>query len=136
MLQQNGVFKLVFSAVLSAITVYLGGFDTILKVLIIMSVIDFATGIMSGAISKKISSEIGFKGIARKICIYILVGLANALDRYLNTAPMLRSAMAGFYIANEGLSVLENIGKTGLPLPSFIVNMLAQLKKDKEKEWK
>lgn len=113
---------------------FLGGLDGLLAVLIIMIVIDYVTGVMVAIAEKKISSKIGFIGICRKILIMLFVGIANVLDLYvIGSGSMLRTASIFFYISNEGISILENASKLGLPVPVKIKNMLDQLHDTAEK---
>ena len=114
---------------------FVGGMDGLLSVLVIMIVIDYVTGVMVGMAEKKISSKIGFIGICRKILIIMFVGIANVLDLYvIGSGSMLRTAAIFFYISNEGISILENAAKLGLPVPSKIKNMLEQLHDTAEKD--
>jgi toxin secretion/phage lysis holin len=106
----------------------LGGWDMMLQVLVAMSIIDFITGVMAGAYTKKLSSNVSYKGLIKKIGIYVMVAMACFLDKMMNTNMMLRTAMIGFYIATEGISILENMGRMDMPLPKFIKDMLIQLK--------
>lgn len=111
-----------------AIGYFLGGLDGLLIVLLAFMVIDYITGIMCAIKDKSISSRVGFSGICKKILILVLVGMSNLLDIYvLQTGSMLRTAALFFYISNEGVSILENAGKLGLPIPAKIKNVLAQL---------
>ena len=111
-----------------AIGYFLGGLDGLLIVLLVFMVIDYITGIMYAIKEGTISSKTGFAGICKKILILILVGMSNMLDVYvLQTGSMLRTAALFFYISNEGVSILENAGKLGLPIPNKIKNVLAQL---------
>lgn len=118
----------VLTVVGGAIGYFLGGLDGLLIVLLAFMVIDYITGIMCAIKDKSISSKVGFSGICKKILILVLVGMSNLLDIYvLQTGSMLRTAALFFYISNEGVSILENAGKLGLPIPSKIKNVLAQL---------
>ena len=118
----------VLTVVGGAIGYFLGGLDGLLIVLLVFMGIDYVTGIMCAIKDKTISSKVGFAGICKKILIIILVGMSNMLDIYvLQTGSMLRTAALFFYISNEGVSILENAGKLGLPIPSKIKNVLAQL---------
>ena len=111
-----------------AIGYFLGGLDGLLIVLLVFMVIDYITGIMCAVKEGTISSKTGFAGICKKILILILVGMSNMLDVYvLQAGSMLRTAALFFYISNEGVSILENAGNLGLPIPNKIKNVLAQL---------
>ena len=105
-----------------------GGLDGVLYALLIFIVLDFITGVLIGISTKKLSSEVGFKGICKKVTILALVAVANIIDQQvLHTHDMLRTATCFFYIANEGISLLENAGKLGLPLPPKLKDILVQL---------
>ena len=96
---------------------------------------DYITGLISAYIDKNISSSIGFKGIAKKVFIMALVAVGHILDTYIiGDSAVFRSAVIGFYLANEGISILENAGKIGLPLPKKLVDVLAQLKNEEDKK--
>lgn len=115
----------------------LGAWDTALGILILFMVLDYCTGILRGYINKELSSDIGLKGIARKAVILIVLIVAVALDRLLATGNwVFRTLVCYFYIANEGLSLLENCGSLGLPIPDKILDALAQLKDGEKKEIK
>lgn len=115
---------------------FFGGFDGLLYALIALSVTDYITGVMAAAAQKKLSSEVGFKGIAKKIMIFALVGVVNILDKdFLGGNDILRGAVIFFYLANEGLSVLENAVKLNVPVPEVLKEKLLQLKgQGQEKE--
>jgi len=112
---------------------FLGGFDAMLITLLIFIVIDYVTGIMDGVIQKNLSSEVGFKGIFKKVLILLMVGIATRLDITLGIEG-LRYLVISFYIANEGISILENASILGLPVPNKIQEVLEQLKSEKEGE--
>ena len=114
---------------------FVGGFDSLIKVLLTMIIIDYITGVMCAIAEKKLSSEIGFKGICKKILIIILVGVANALDVYIiGVGSMLRTAVIFFYTSNEGVSIVENAANLGLPVPQKIKDALKQLHDKSEGE--
>ena len=106
-----------------------------LYALIAFVVLDYITGIMCAVIDKKLSSEVGFRGIFKKVLIFALVGVANILDvNVIGTGSVLRTAIIFFYISNEGVSVLENAGHLGLPIPEKLKTVLEQLHNRAEKE--
>lgn len=113
---------------------FLGGWDGLLKALIIFIAADYVTGILAAIIKKKLSSEIGFEGICKKIFILIMVGVCNIIDETLIGQPMLRTAVIFFYISNEGISIVENAAVIGLPVPPKVVAILQQLKTKGEDE--
>ena len=98
-------------------------------------VIDYITGVMCAIADKKLSSAVGFKGICRKVLIFLLVGIANILDvQVIGTGSALRTAVIFFYISNEGVSLLENAAYLGLPVPEKIKIVLEQLHDRAERE--
>ena len=120
--------QLIFSAVGGWLGYFLGGCDGLLYALIAFVVIDYITGVMCAIINKQLSSEVGFKGIFRKVLIFLLVGIANIIDvQVIGTGAVLRTAVIFFYISNEGVSLLENAGHLGLPIPEKIKAVLEQL---------
>ena len=111
-----------------------GELDGLIYALIAFMTIDYVTGLVAAWIRKELSSEIGFKGIAKKVFILSLVAVGHILDvRVLGGGAVCRSAVIGFYIANEGISILENAGNIGLPLPKKLIEVLQQLKSKEEK---
>lgn len=100
---------------------FFGGLDGFMKVLIACTVIDYITGICKAWKRGEISSEVGFNGIARKVIMFLFVGLANIIDVHMlgNTAA-LRTAVCLFYIGNEGISIVENAEKLNVPIPQFL----------------
>ena len=124
----------IFVAVLGALFTWLfGAWDTPLIVLIIFMVIDYLTGLTKGYVNKDLSSNIGLKGIARKGVIFAILIVAVMLDRLLNTGNwVFRSLVCYFYIANEGISIMENASELGAPVPAKLKNALIQLREDKE----
>lgn len=120
--------QFIFTAVGGWLGYYLGGCDGLLYALLAFVVADYVTGVMCAVSDKKLSSEVGFKGICRKVLIFILVGIANIFDvQVIGTGSVLRTAVIFFYISNEGLSLLENAGHMGLPIPEKMKVVLAQL---------
>lgn len=106
----------------------LGGWDGFLYALVTFVLTDYLTGLMAAAVEKKLSSEIGFKGIFRKVLIFMLVGIGHILDaRVIGDGSVLRTAVIFFYISNEGISIIENAGRIGLPIPAKLKAILVQL---------
>lgn len=131
-----GYCQLGFAAIGGALGWFIGGLDGFLYALIAFVVIDYLTGLLAAGVQKKLSSEVGFKGIAKKIAIFLLVGIANIIDvDVIQNGTALRTAVIFFYLSNEGLSILENAENIGLPIPEKLKTMLAQLK-DKEDDQK
>ena len=120
--------QLIFTAVGGWLGYFLGGCDGLLYALIAVVVIDYITGVMCAIINRELSSAVGFKGIFRKVLIFLLVGIANIIDvQVIGTGAVLRTAVIFFYISNEGVSLLENAGHLGLPIPEKIKTVLEQL---------
>ncbi len=113
------------------LSMVLGGWDVALKVLVAFVVLDYITGVTAAWYEKKLSSSIGLWGIAKKIILFIPVAMGLCLDNVLST-DILRNIAIWFYIANEGLSILENMGRMGIPIPRPILDALQQLKKKSE----
>lgn len=127
--------QFVFAAIGGWLGWFLGGCDGLMIALILFVVTDYITGVMCAVADKKLSSAVGFKGICRKVLIFILVGIANALDIYvLDHAGVLRTAIIFFYISNEGLSLVENSVHLGLPVPDKLRDVLKQLHERENKE--
>ena len=96
---------------------------------------DYITGVVVAAINKQLSSEVGFSGLAKKLMILVFVSLGHIADMYvLGGTPVAMSAVMLFYIANEGLSIIENAGNLGLPVPKKLKDIMVQLKKESEEE--
>ena len=120
--------QLIFTGVGGWLGYFLGGCDGLLYALIAFVVIDYITGVMCAIINRELSSAVGFKGIFRKVLIFLLVGIANIIDvQVIGTGAVLRTAVIFFYISNEGVSLLENAGHLGLPIPEKIKTVLEQL---------
>ena len=120
--------QFVFTAVGGWLGYFLGGCDGLLYALLAFVVIDYITGMMCAISDKALSSEVGFRGICRKVLIFLLVGIANILDvNVIGTGSVLRTAVIFFYISNEGVSLLENASHLGLPVPQKIKEVLEQL---------
>ena len=113
---------------------FLGGCDGLLLALVLFAVADYITGVMCAVADKKLSSEVGFKGICRKVIIFMLVGIAHIIDvNVIATGSVLRTAVIFFYLSNEGVSLLENAGHLGLPIPEKLKIVLEQLHDRSEK---
>ena len=96
--------------------------------LLLFVVTDYITGVMCAAVDKKLSSSVGFKGIFRKVLIFMLVGIANIIDfQVIKQGSVIRTAVIFFYLSNEGLSLIENAAHLGLPVPEKLKNVLEQL---------
>jgi toxin secretion/phage lysis holin len=128
-------FSLAWASIGGFIGWYLGGFDDLLYALLAFVVADYITGILCAIDNHRLSSEVGFRGINRKLLIFILVGLANVIDAHLlKHGTPIRTATICFYISNEGISLLENAGQLGLPFPKKLKDVLEQLQNNNDKE--
>lgn len=126
--------QLIFAAIGGWLGYFVGGCDGLLYALIAFVVIDYITGVMCAISDHTLSSQVGFRGICRKVLIFMLVGIANVLDIYvLGSGSVLRTAVIFFYISNEGVSLLENAAHLGLPIPEKIKVVLEQLHDRSEK---
>ena len=122
------VIQLLISALGGWLGYFLGGCDGLLYALLAFVVIDYITGVMCAVNDHTLSSEVGFRGICRKVLVFLLVGIANVLDvQVIGTGSVLRTAVIFFYISNEGVSLLENAAQLGLPVPEKIKVVLEQL---------
>lgn len=120
--------QLAFAAVGGWLGYFLGGCDGLLYALIAFVAIDYITGVMCAISDKTLSSEVGFRGICRKVLIFLLVGIGNIIDvQVLGSPGVLRTAVIFFYLSNEGVSLLENAAHLGLPVPDAIKTVLEQL---------
>ncbi|HHP1048471.1 holin family protein [Bacillus thuringiensis] len=106
---------------------FLGGWDTTLKVLLIMAAIDYITGVIAAGYNGELKSKVGFKGIAKKVVLFLLVGAATQADLAIGSNSAIREATIFFFIGNELLSLLENAGKMGIPLPQSLTNAVEVL---------
>ena len=113
--------QLVFTGIGGWLGYFLGGWDGLLYALIAFVAIDYVTGVMCAISNHTLSSEVGFKGICRKVLIFLLVGIGSILDAHvIGSGSVLRTAVIFFYISNEGVSILENAARLGLPVPEKI----------------
>lgn len=124
----------VFTAIGGYIGYFLGGFDGFMYALITFIVIDYVTGLMVAVLERKLSSQVGFRGIFKKVLIFVMVGIGNILDVHLiKNGSAIRTAVIFFYISNEGISIIENSAKIGLPIPEKLKDVLKQLNKEDDK---
>ena len=120
--------QVIFTGVGGWLGWFLGGCDGLLYALVLFVVVDYITGVMCAANDHKLSSEVGFRGICRKVLIFCMVGIGNILDvNILGEGHVLRTAVIFFYLSNEGVSMLENSAHLGLPIPDKLRDVLAQL---------
>ena len=126
--------QMVITAIGGWLGYFLGGCDGLVIALVVFAAADYLTGVMCAVSERKLSSEVGFRGICRKVLIFVMVGIANILDvQVIGNGSILRTAIIFFYISNEGISLLENAGRLGLPIPEKLKMVLKHLH-DKSEE--
>lgn len=134
-MEKENLVKTIVASIGTGLTWFFGTWDLALQILITLMALDYATGWMRAYLNKELSSNVGLKGIARKGVIFVVLIVAVSLDRLLNVDKWIfRTLVCYFYIANEGLSILENCGSLGLPIPEKIKEALLQLKEGNKKE--
>lgn len=123
--------KSAFAAIGGVIGYFLGGVDGLMITLIAFIAVDYISGVLVAIVKHKLNSEIGFKGICKKVLIIALVGVANLIDIHvIRSGAVARTAVIFFYAANEGISIIENATKLGLPVPEKLKTILEQMKKE------
>ena len=136
-MDKGNLAKIIIAGSGTVLTWLFGAWDTALLVLIVFMVLDYATGLIKAYVNKVVSSDVGLKGIARKSLILIVLIVAVLLDRLLNAGTwVFRTLVCYFYIANEGISLLENCAQLGLPIPARLKDALIQLQEGNKKEIK
>ena len=122
------IFRYIVAMGGSLITYLFGGWSALVQILLAFVVIDYITGVLAAAINGKLNSEIGLKGIAKKVFIFIIVACGHLADNAMGTQDIVRDAAIYFYMANELLSIFENAGEIGLPVPDILKNSIERLK--------
>ena len=121
-------FKMVVAAICGTVTFIWGGMDSLFVVFLSMMAIDYVTGILAALKTKTLSSEVGFNGLLKKVGMLLIVAVGHFVGD-VTGMPDVRSLVIGFYVANEGISILENAGRLGVPLPKKLVSVLKQLER-------
>ena len=128
----NDYFNYFCALIGAAFGWFFGDSDGIILALLAMTFIDYITGVIAGGIQHKLSSRVGFKGIAKKLVIFVLVGVAHVIDyEFLGQTAVLRDAVILFFCANEGISILENADVIGVPIPDKLRNLFLSMKDNK-----
>lgn len=122
----------IFSFIATTFIFVLGGFDIAIQSLIIVMIVDYITGICSAYYNKKLNSKIGFKGILKKICYFCVIALAVVIDNLTGESGLIRTLVIYFFVANDGLSIIENMAEMDIKLPKKLIDALDQLKKKGE----
>lgn len=129
------LIQIVFAALGGWVGHFLGGWDGPLYALVTFITIDYASGVMCAIVDRQLSSEVGFRGICKKIVILVLVGIGSILDsQIVGSGGVIRTAVIFYYLSNEGVSILENAARLDLPIPEKLKNVLTQLKEESEDE--
>ena len=122
------IYNFFTSTFLTTVVYYLGGLDAALKTLLVLMVLDYITGLCKAIVNKEINSIIGAKSIIKKVGYLVIVAVSVLLDEIVGNTGAIRNLVVYFFVANEGISILENWGKMGLPLPQKIMEVLEQIK--------
>jgi len=126
------LFNDIFSVILTTFVYLMGGFDIALQSLIIVIVIDYLTGIASAIYNKELSSKVGFKGIIKKFCYLLVVALSVVIDNLTGQSGIIRSLVIFFFVANDGISIIENMAEMNVKLPKKLIDSLEQIRKKGE----
>ena len=126
------VISNIASVILTTFVYLVGGFDIAIQSLLIVIVIDYLTGIASAIYNKELSSKIGFKGILKKFSYLCVVALSVVIDKLLGQSGLIRTLVIYFFVANDGLSIIENMAEIGVKLPQKLIDALEQIKKKGE----
>lgn len=122
----------IISVILTTFVYLMGGYDVALQSLLIVIVIDYLTGIASAIYNKELSSKVGFKGILKKFCYLLVVALSVVIDNLTGQSGLIRSLVIYFFVANDGLSIIENMAEMNIRLPKKLIDSLEQIKKKGE----
>lgn len=122
------IYKTLLTGTGAVVGYLFGGWSVLLQILLAFTIIDYLSGLLASGVEGKLSSKIGFKGIAKKLMIFFLVSVGHLIDKALGDGSMIQNAIIFFYLGNELLSIVENAGRTGLPVPNQIRNAVDVLK--------
>ncbi|ABO68104.1 Prophage LambdaBa01, holin, putative [Geobacillus thermodenitrificans NG80-2] len=113
----------------SLVSVFVGSVDSFVVILLALVIVDYITGIVASAMEGKLSSQVGFRGIVRKLLIFVLTAAAHLVDLAIGwNMHLIRDAIVFFYIANEFISIVENAGRAGVPIPAVLRKAIELLK--------
>lgn len=132
----NSVFtKGGVTAMFSYIAYLLGGFDKAIEIFCIMVVLDYGTGMLKAIINKNLSSYVGLRGIAKKVCLFVLLVVSVQVERLINQPETIHNLVAYALVVNEAVSILENVAEMGVPIPPILKNLLKKMReKDGDKQ--
>ena len=128
------LFNTTIASLCTTFVFLLGGIDVALVSLIIVMILDYITGVLSAYYNKELSSKIGFKGVLKKIFYLIIIALSVRIDILMGESDLIRTFVIYYFVANDGLSILENAGELGIKLPKKLFDALAQLKEKGDSE--
>ena len=129
----KNLINFITGTLFTGITYFLGGWDMALEILLCMIVLDYLTGVFKAIFNKKLNSEVGIKGVIKKVGYLIIVAVAVMLDRIIGDTGAIRNIVIFFFVANEGISLVENWVAMGLPMPQVIIDTLEQIKQKGDK---
>lgn len=124
------IYNSIIAIVLTTFVYLVGGLDVAMITLLVAIVLDYISGVIKGYVTKQLSSQTGFRGIVKKVAILIIVMLAVLVDRVTGDTGAIRTLVIYYFVANEGLSIIENLGQAGVPIPQSIKKALKALKKE------
>ena len=124
------IYNVIVATLLTTFIYLVGGLDVAMIALLIAIILDYVSGIIKAYVSKELSSQIGFRGIIKKVAVLIVVMLAVLVDRVTGNTGAIRTLVIYYFVANEGLSIIENLGQAGVPIPQSIKKALKALKKE------
>ena len=130
----KNIINVITGAVVTIATYFLGGWDIAIQSLLVFIVVDYITGVLKAIYNKELNSEVGLKGIIKKVGYLLVVSISVLLDKIAGNTGAIRNIVIYFFVANEGLSILENWGNLGLPLPKQLTEALEQLKNNNSKK--
>lgn len=132
-MEEKYIINSILGVIGTIVSCLIGNWDNNMQILMLLIITDYITGLMKAYKSKELASDVGFKGLLRKVAIFFAIILAHQMDLISNTsAPIFKTMSIYFYIANEGLSIIENLGMLGVPLPRFIANVLKKIKQQND----
>ena len=129
----KNLINFITGTLFTGITYFLGGWDMAIEILLWMIVLDYLTGVFKAIFNKKLSSEVGIRGVIKKVGYLIIVAVAVMLDRIIGDTGAIRNIVIFFFVANEGISLVENWVAMGLPMPKVIIDTLEQIKQKGDK---